>query len=164
MKRSHARQRLDICHHQPASTAPPGSRPFSSSMFPGGVAANDRFQGVTNLCYRNGAATWPECSGGGVRSRGGLGASQSSGPLIEKFYLPEGWLGGGSFPARRNEHTSGTEGRLTRNGGGKGSARWKQIPSNGTIWNTAKINGRFDRFPLKHFRFGCLFHSVLVVL
>ena len=77
-------------------------------------------------------ATWPpEWSGdlGGVqRGRSsvarGLGASQSSGPLIEKLIRPEGWLGGGAFSARRIEHTSGTEARLTRNGGGRGGSKW----------------------------------------
>lgn len=48
-----------------------------------------QFSGVTELGCRNGAVTWAECSGGGFRSRGGLGTSQSFGlrvcPLAESL-------------------------------------------------------------------------------
>ena len=79
----------------------------------------DQFPGVTKLCRRNGAANWAECSGGGVRSRGCFGASQFSGLLNQKFSWPEIWRGGRvDFDATERAH-SGTEARLTRNGGGE---------------------------------------------
>jgi hypothetical protein len=78
----------------------------------------DQFPGVTKLCRRNGAANWAECSGGGVRSRGCFGASQSFGLRRQASWLKV-WRGGGWILTRRNEHTSGTEARLTRNAGGE---------------------------------------------
>ena len=74
------------------------------------------FGGETKPGYWNGAATWAECSGGGVRSRGCLGASQSFGLRRQASWLKV-WRGGGCKFKRRNEHTNGTEARLTRNAG-----------------------------------------------
>jgi hypothetical protein len=78
----------------------------------------DQFPGVTKLCRRNGAANWAECSGGGVRSRGCFGASQSFGLRRQASWLKV-WRGGRvDFDATERAH-SGTEARLTRNAGGE---------------------------------------------
>jgi hypothetical protein len=62
------------------------------------------FSIVTKPGCRNGAATWAESSGSGVRSRGSLGVSQSFGLRRQASWLKV-WRGGGcKFSATERAH------------------------------------------------------------
>ena len=75
----------------PEVFAPGGNHSDDQSAF----ASDGRFIPiVTKLGCWNGAASWAECSGGGVRSRGCLGASQSFGLRRHASWLKV-WRGGG---------------------------------------------------------------------
>ena len=83
---------------------------------------------MTKLGCRNGAASWAECSGGTVRSRGAFGASQSFGLRRQASWLKV-WRGGGcKFSATERAHK--------RNGGQvDAECRWPSLVTTGMQQN-----------------------------